>query len=92
MSLKLKVDCYSGYKVNQKPSAFFLGKRKLRVKDIIDQWYGPDHSYFKILADDASIYILRYSEASDHWELVFFKEGSCDVDTYPGIWENASIA
>ncbi|UCC66506.1 MAG: hypothetical protein JSW32_00750 [Deltaproteobacteria bacterium] len=90
MSGGVKVDCYSGYKVNQRPLAFFLGKKRLNVKEIIDQWYGPDHVYFKILAEDENIYILRYSEINDHWALVFFKESSCDLEISPGIWKNAT--
>ncbi|MBW2039065.1 MAG: hypothetical protein JRI46_05625 [Deltaproteobacteria bacterium] len=90
MSAGLKVECYSGYKVNQRPLVFFLGKKKLQVKKTIDQWYGPDHTYFKILAEDENIYILKYSEINDHWELVFFKEGGYDLEVSPGIWRNAS--
>ena len=88
--MELKVECYAGYKANERPLAFFLGKRKLGVKDIIDQWYGPDHTYFKILAEDENIYILKYSAASDHWDLVFFKAQGYDLEIYPGIWRKAS--
>lgn len=90
MSGEVKVDCYSGYKVNQRPLAFSLGRKRLNVKEIIDQWYGPDHLYFKILAEDENIYILRYSEINDHWELVFFKENSCELQISPGIWKSAT--
>lgn len=90
MSAGLKVECYSGYKVNEKPLAFFLNKRRVGVKKIIDQWYGPKHTYFKILAEDENIYILKYSEINDHWELVFFKEGAHYLNISPEIWKNAS--
>ena len=78
MSAQLKVECYAGYKANQWPVVFFLGKRRLQVQKIIDQWYGPDHTYFKVLAEDDNTYILRYSEDEDRWELVFFKDGKYD--------------
>lgn len=33
------VECYSGYKVNERPRAFvFRGKRRV-VTDILDRWY-----------------------------------------------------
>ncbi len=92
MSARVKVVCYSGYKVNEKPLTFFLGKKRLQVKKIIDQWYGPDHTYFKILAEDDNIYILKYSEIDDRWELVFFKKSGYDLEIYPGIWKNASFS
>jgi hypothetical protein len=78
MSVRLKVECYSGYKVNQRPVAFSLGKRRMRITEIIDQWYGPDHTYFKVLAEDENTYILRYSAKEDRWELVFFNDGDYD--------------
>ena len=90
MSAELKVECYAGYKANQRPLAFFLGKRRLQVQKIVDQWYGSDHTYFKILAEDDNTYILRYSEKEDRWELVFFKDGKYDSDGQQEIGKNAS--
>jgi hypothetical protein len=78
MSAKLKVECYAGYKANERPVAFSLGKRRMRVKEIIDQWYGPDHTYFKVMSEDENTYILRYSANEDRWELVFFNDGDYD--------------
>jgi hypothetical protein len=90
MSAGIKVDCYAGHKANQRPSTFSVGKKRMKVKRIVDQWYGPDHAYFKVLAEDANIYILRYSEANDHWELVFFKEGDYHGEISPGMRQEAS--
>ena len=73
-SAQVKVDCYGGYKANERPVTLSLGKKRLRVTDILDQWHGPGYSYFKILAEDANIYILRYSEAYDVWNVVYFKD------------------
>ena len=73
MSVGLKVECYAGYKANQRPCAFSRGKKMMKVTEIMDQWYGPDHAYFKVVADDANTYILRYGEKDDRWELVFLK-------------------
>ena len=89
MSAQLKVECYAGYKANQRPVAFFLGKRRLQVQKIIDQWYGPDHAYFKVLAEDENTYILRYSEKDDRWDLVFFNEENHTDGISPGIWKDA---
>jgi hypothetical protein len=74
MSAQITVDCYAGYKTNQRPLAFSLGRKKIKVTDIVDQWYGPDHTYFKVLAEDKNTYILRYSEANDRWDMVLFEE------------------
>jgi len=90
MSAQLKVDAYTGYKANQRPLAFSLGEKRMGIEKILDQWRGPDHTYFKVVADDANTYILRYSEADDHWDLVFFKEGDYHGEISPGIVKDAS--
>ncbi len=90
MSARLKVDAYASYKANERPRAFSLGKKRLRVEKILDQWYGPDHTYFKVMAEDANSYILRYSEADDLWTLVFFKEGDYQGEISPGMGKGAS--
>ncbi len=90
MAAGIKVDGYSGYKANQRPLAFSLGKKKVKVKAILDQWYGPDHTYFKVVAEDANIYILKYSEDNDQWELVFFKVGDYNGEISPGLAKDAS--
>ncbi len=90
MSASLKVEAYAGYKANQRPLAFTLGKKRLQITRIVDQWYGPDHVYFKVLAEDANSYILRYSEADDHWALVFFKEGDYQGEVSSGMEKDAS--
>jgi hypothetical protein len=67
------VECHSGYKANERPLSFTLGNRKFAVKELLDQWYGIDYTYFKVRADDDNIYILKYEEHKDEWSLEFFK-------------------
>ena len=75
MSAKITVVGYAGYQGEERPLSFSLGKKKLRVATILDQWYGPDYTYFKVLADDANTYIVCYQRTDDEWELVYFKAG-----------------
>ncbi len=70
----LKVRCYSGYKANERPVSFFLGDKEFQVKEILDRWYGPDYSYFKVKTSDENIYILKYDENKDFWELEFYRK------------------
>jgi len=69
----LMVECYSGYKVNERPVAFNLFNRRLKVKEIIDRWYGEMSVHFKVRADDDNIYLLKYDEWQDQWDLVFYQ-------------------
>ena len=45
----------------------------MEVEEIIDKWYGAEYTYFKLIADDGNIYILKYDEHNDEWKLEFFK-------------------
>lgn len=72
----IQVECYAGYRAEESPRRFFIGHRKIEVSEIIDRWLDPNHSYFKLRGDDGGIYILRYEQASDIWELIMFDSGS----------------
>ena len=64
---EIKVWAYSGYKANERPLRFSLGEKQLTVEDILDRWYGEKHDYFKILADDAETYLLKWDREADVW-------------------------
>lgn len=61
---------YSGYKANERPLYFMLENRKLSVQNLIDRWYGVEHDYFKVLADDGKVYLLRWHRTLDVWFLL----------------------
>ena len=65
----IHVGCYSGYKANERPIDFTVRGRKLIVEEITDRWYGINHSYFKILANDQKIYLIRHNQDEDLWTL-----------------------
>ncbi len=65
----LKVQCYSGYKSEEKIVSFILDDKKFMVEKNIDRWRGPEFEYFKVLADDGKVYLLRHDERTDEWAL-----------------------
>jgi len=65
----IQVSCYSGYKADERPIDFTVRGRKLMVEEIIDRWYGVNHSYFKVLANDQKIYLIRYDQDEGQWTL-----------------------
>jgi hypothetical protein len=65
----IQVRCYSGYKVNERPMQLTFRGRTLMVLEILDRWYGINHSYFKVLADDRRIYLIRYDDDDDLWSV-----------------------
>jgi len=67
--MRVTVQTYAGYRGDERPISFSLEGRILRIMDIVDRWYDPDHNIFKVLADDGGIYLLRYDMNADNWEL-----------------------
>jgi len=65
----LQVECYSGQKADERPLRFRLGDRDYLVEEVLDQWYGPEDTYFKIRADDGNLYILRHRLSAEQEQL-----------------------
>ena len=57
------------------PRRLHLGTRALDVVEVLDRWFGFDHTYIKLAAADGGTYILRHDAATDAWELVMFESG-----------------
>jgi len=71
----VQVECYAGYRAEQRPRRFRFGQRTIMVVEIIDQWQGPDYRYIKLRGDDGAAYILRHDETEERWELTMFDSG-----------------
>jgi hypothetical protein len=67
---KVGVEAYSGYKANERPLRLILGDERLEVTRVLDRWYGPEHDYFKVLAEDGRVYMLKWHRSLDVWLLV----------------------
>jgi hypothetical protein len=70
--VKLLVQTYAGYKGDERPVRFSLDDREYLVEEIVDQWYGPDDTFFKVRADDRNVYILRRRQSAE-WVLEGFR-------------------
>ncbi|MBE9529090.1 MAG: hypothetical protein IME99_07605 [Proteobacteria bacterium] len=73
MLIKIQVEAYAGYKANERPRSIKIRERVLPVVEVLDRWYGTDHDYFKLLAEDGYIYIIRYDRGTDGWELTMME-------------------
>jgi hypothetical protein len=80
MMTDISVECYAGYRADQRPLKFTLGDQVFQVEEIEDQWYSPSATYFRILADDGNVYVLRHDEANDRWRLEAFRSGGQTVE------------
>ena len=74
----VRVECYAGHRAEESPRQFFIGKRKIEVREIIDRWLDPDHRYFKVRGSDQGVYILRHDSQADRWDMILFDSGRRD--------------
>ena len=76
MATDLQVETYSGYKADERPLRFIWKGCRFEVTEIADGWYGPDHEYFKVRADDGNTYILRHQtqgEDVNAWAITAYR-------------------
>lgn len=73
MAIIVQVQSYSGYKSDERPVRFTLGRRQVEVEEIEDQWYSPDAIYFRIRTKKHDSYILRHDEIQDVWTVEVFR-------------------
>jgi hypothetical protein len=59
----------------ERPVAFTLLDRTFQVREVVDQWWGSDHTYCKLIADDGNVYVIRRDLENDTWELVLMEAG-----------------
>jgi len=69
MSLPIHVDAYSGYKASERPRQFVLDEQIYQVTAVLDQWYEPTATYFKVRTVEGKTYLLLYDEETDEWVL-----------------------
>jgi hypothetical protein len=87
-AFRVDVECYAGYRADERPVRFRIqarGAEQRAVVEILDQWYGPHDRFFKALADDGNLYILRHDERNDFWTLDSFRKGSEPEEDSPGL-------
>lgn len=69
----VRVECYSGYRADERPVRLHMGAQTLEVVAIEDRWYSPGATIFRIVADDGDRYVLRHEEAQDVWTLIAYR-------------------
>jgi hypothetical protein len=76
--MRVEVDCYSGYKADERPVRFRLDGHEYQVEELLDQWYGQNEIFFKVRADDGNLHILsrEWPSPEGRWRLVSFRKSS----------------
>jgi hypothetical protein len=69
----IRVECYSGFKADERPLRLHLIDGVREVVAIEDRWYSPGATYFRVLVDDGDRYVLRHNDAQDVWSLAGYR-------------------
>jgi hypothetical protein len=74
--MTIAVECYSGYKANERPVAFTFEGRHWEIAEILDRWYEggvqpgrPQTNYFRVRTVEDNLFLLRYLSLFDDWAI-----------------------
>ena len=73
---RVEVECYAGYRADQRPVRVRLGEESLEVSEVEDRWYSPGETFFRVRMANGDRYVLRHVEAQDTWSLEGFRGGA----------------
>jgi hypothetical protein len=73
---KVGVECYAGYRANERPMRLTLGEQTLDIVEVEDRWYSPGETFFRVRVEGGDRYVLRYVEAQDVWSLEGYRSGA----------------
>ncbi len=73
---KVQVECYAGYRANERPRCLTLGEQALEIVEVEDRWYSPGETYFLVRVKGGARYLLRHVEALDVWSLEGYRSGA----------------
>ena len=72
----VEVECYAGYRADERPVRVRLGEESLEVSEVEDRWYSPGETFFRVRVANGDRYVLRHVEAQDTWSLQGFRSGA----------------
>jgi len=82
---EIRVECYAGYRAEERPLRFVLRGREFQVQELDGQWYSPENTYFRVRADDGNFYVLRHHEIQDIWTLDGFRAARSAEQPLPSM-------
>ncbi len=72
--MRVRVDGWTDSAGARAPRGFqFDDGRYVGITEMLDQWYGADYLYVKVMGDDGGLYILRFDEIGNRWDLKMFR-------------------
>jgi hypothetical protein len=69
----VRVECYAGYKGDERPVRVHFGDRPLQIVAIEDRWYSPGATFFRVVIEGGDRYVLHREDGQDLWSLSAFR-------------------
>ncbi|TKJ33465.1 hypothetical protein CEE39_03790 [bacterium (candidate division B38) B3_B38] len=70
----VKVQCYCGYRGEETPLSFQMGKKRYKIRRVLKGWYEGERGdnialrrVFRVVINKGDIYILVYDNLTDEW-------------------------
>jgi hypothetical protein len=63
------VECHSGSKYAERPTALYWKEERLEVSLVINRWRTPNGIVFWVETKDDQQFELSYNEGSDQWKI-----------------------
>ena len=76
---EIEVECYAGYKADERPLRIRLEDGLHEIAEIEDRWYSPGDTFFRVRLVNGDRYVLRHVEGQDVWTIRAFRA----ADTRP---------
>lgn len=73
--MDIHVECYAGFKADERPLRFRVGDEVHFVEEVIERWRGLDGEFFRVRTDGDLVYVLQHMTASDRWTLEGLRPG-----------------
>jgi len=69
----VRVECYAGYKGDERPVRLYFREKALEIVETEDRWCEPGATFFRVVVEGGDRYVLRHEEAQDVWSLVGYR-------------------
>ena len=64
-----RVECYSGYKYGERPTAVLSEENRYEITQILREWKSPTAYFFQVLTADEQAFELKFESDCDEWSV-----------------------
>lgn len=64
------VECYSGHKYGERPTAVLSNGDRHKIIEILSEWKSPTGFYFRVITADDCAFELKYEADRDEWSVI----------------------